>query len=231
MLKTSWEELRLALVDPAVQRYSSLNQALEKIQLRGDYFCSISQLIESSQASFYDIVLLLLKEDEGASISFLVATGNLIANLERKDGIAGLLVICENLGLCRWAQQMGLRNCLLQSDLGDDFEYVEDAIHGLLHGWTVCSWVEAMSSDLGDSDRLASLTAREMEILSLITENLTSAEIAYELCERSGKTIKEKTVNNHLVNAYRKLGVRSRGEAIRKLQCSPGVCKNNKYKK
>ena len=53
-----------------------------------------------------------------------------------------------------------------------------------------------------------SLTAREREVLSLITEGLGNAEIAERL------SISEKTVRNHVSNVFDKLGVWSRAQAM-----------------
>jgi pimeloyl-ACP methyl ester carboxylesterase len=52
------------------------------------------------------------------------------------------------------------------------------------------------------------LSAREHEVLSLICGGHTNAQIAWEL------GLAEKTVRNHISSVYRKLGVRSRAEAI-----------------
>jgi len=53
-----------------------------------------------------------------------------------------------------------------------------------------------------------SLTAREREVLALITEGLGNAEIAARL------SISEKTVRNHVSNVFDKLGVWSRAQAM-----------------
>ena len=53
-----------------------------------------------------------------------------------------------------------------------------------------------------------SLTAREREVLALITEGLGNAEIAGRL------SISEKTVRNHVSNLFDKLGVWSRAQAM-----------------
>ena len=52
------------------------------------------------------------------------------------------------------------------------------------------------------------LTARERALLALLCEGRTNAQMGWQL------GIAEKTVRNHLSNLYRKLGVRSRAEAI-----------------
>lgn len=54
---------------------------------------------------------------------------------------------------------------------------------------------------------MASLTARQAEILRLVSLGRTSKEIAAEL------EIGERTVNWHLANIYAKLGVDNRTEA------------------
>ena len=53
-----------------------------------------------------------------------------------------------------------------------------------------------------------SLTAREREILTLITEGLGNAQIAERL------SISEKTVRNHVSNLFDKLGVWTRAQAM-----------------
>ncbi len=58
------------------------------------------------------------------------------------------------------------------------------------------------------SKLLASLTSREVEILELLEETATASQIAHRL------TLSVRTVESHLANAYRKLGVHSRSAAI-----------------
>ncbi|ONI75094.1 DNA-binding response regulator [Actinosynnema sp. ALI-1.44] len=53
------------------------------------------------------------------------------------------------------------------------------------------------------------LTAREVEVLGLITRGLTNPEIAAELF------ISEATVKTHINNVFAKIGVRHRAEAVR----------------
>jgi pimeloyl-ACP methyl ester carboxylesterase/DNA-binding CsgD family transcriptional regulator len=60
----------------------------------------------------------------------------------------------------------------------------------------------------GEDPAFASLSAREREVLALITEGLGNAEIAERL------SISEKTVRNHVSNLFDKLGVWTRAQAI-----------------
>ncbi|HEY9457862.1 MAG TPA: helix-turn-helix transcriptional regulator, partial [Gaiella sp.] len=53
------------------------------------------------------------------------------------------------------------------------------------------------------------LTPREQEVLGLVAEGLTNAEIASRLWISAG------TVRRHLENAYAKLGVHTRTAAVR----------------
>lgn len=55
---------------------------------------------------------------------------------------------------------------------------------------------------------LSNLTPREIDVLNLVAEGLSNAEIGEELF------ISPKTVRNHLTHVYSKLGVRRRAEAI-----------------
>ena len=57
------------------------------------------------------------------------------------------------------------------------------------------------------SDPFSSLTAREREILALLTEGRSNADIAERL------VLSEKTVRNHLSGIFEKLGVSNRVEA------------------
>ena len=60
----------------------------------------------------------------------------------------------------------------------------------------------------GEDAAFASLSPREREVLSLITEGLGNAQIAERL------SISEKTVRNHVSKLFDKLGVQSRAQAI-----------------
>jgi DNA-binding NarL/FixJ family response regulator len=68
----------------------------------------------------------------------------------------------------------------------------------------------AQVSALGaDEERRPGLTRRELEILRLVSEGHTNAELARMLW------VTEQTVKFHLANIYRKLGVSNRTEAAR----------------
>ncbi len=60
----------------------------------------------------------------------------------------------------------------------------------------------------GNARVFASLSARERQVLSLMTEGLSNDDIAGRL------SISEKTVRNHASNIFDKLGVWSRAQAI-----------------
>jgi DNA-binding NarL/FixJ family response regulator len=61
---------------------------------------------------------------------------------------------------------------------------------------------------VGEDRAFESLTAREREVLALITEGLGNAAIADRL------SISEKTVRNHVSNIFDKLGVWTRAQAM-----------------
>jgi DNA-binding NarL/FixJ family response regulator len=58
------------------------------------------------------------------------------------------------------------------------------------------------------------LTCREREVLELLCRGMSNAAIAIAL------TLTEKTVKNHLSRSFAKLGVHSRGEAVRRLNAA-----------
>ncbi len=72
----------------------------------------------------------------------------------------------------------------------------------------VLDFMELKSGAVGEDPAFDSLTAREREVLALITEGLGNAAIAERLA------ISEKTVRNHVSNLFDKLGVWTRSQAM-----------------
>jgi DNA-binding NarL/FixJ family response regulator len=66
----------------------------------------------------------------------------------------------------------------------------------------------ALSSPLGAAVERPPLTPREKQILALVVMGFTNREIADQL------VLAESTVKSHLFSAFRRLGVRSRSEAV-----------------
>ena len=73
----------------------------------------------------------------------------------------------------------------------------------------IVSAVPAVSAELWPAKGTEALTAREREILMLVSDGLTNARIGQELW------VTEQTVKFHLSNVYRKLAVANRTEASR----------------
>ena len=71
----------------------------------------------------------------------------------------------------------------------------------------VLSFLKQSPQPAGDSV-FAALSAREREVLKLMADGLSNADIAAEL------QISDKTVRNHASNVFDKLGVWSRAQAI-----------------
>jgi len=100
---------------------------------------------------------------------------------------------------------------------GAQFVELDSKNHILLEGepaWErfceeVLDFMQIKDAVSGEEDpAFNSLTAREREVLALITEGLGNAEIASRL------SISEKTVRNHVSNVFDKLGVWSRAQAM-----------------
>jgi DNA-binding NarL/FixJ family response regulator len=66
----------------------------------------------------------------------------------------------------------------------------------------------ALSAPLGPAVERPPLTPREKQILALVVMGYTNREIADQL------VVAESTVKSHLFSAFRRLGVRSRSEAV-----------------
>jgi DNA-binding NarL/FixJ family response regulator len=65
-------------------------------------------------------------------------------------------------------------------------------------------------------DRPEILTAREREVIKLLTDGATDREIALRL------SIAERTVRVHLQSIFRKVGARNRTEAVERYRASRG---------
>jgi len=72
----------------------------------------------------------------------------------------------------------------------------------------VLKFMDLKGATRGEDPAFASLSSREREVLSLMTEGLGNAQIAGRL------SISEKTVRNHVSNIFDKLGVWTRAQAI-----------------
>ena len=72
----------------------------------------------------------------------------------------------------------------------------------------VLKFMEVKGVAHGEDPAFASLSSREREVLTLMTEGLANAQIAERL------SISEKTVRNHVSNLFDKLGVWTRAQAI-----------------
>ena len=79
---------------------------------------------------------------------------------------------------------------------------VAAAVHAALAGLLV------LSAPLGAAVERPPLTPREKQILALVVMGYTNREIADQL------VLSESTVKSHLFSAFRRLGVRSRSEAV-----------------
>ena len=79
---------------------------------------------------------------------------------------------------------------------------VEPALRAALEGLLV------LSAPLGPAVERPPLTPREKQILALVVMGFTNREIADQL------VVAESTVKSHLFSAFRRLGVRSRSEAV-----------------
>lgn len=95
-------------------------------------------------------------------------------------------------------------------------EELADCVHRAARGETVLSPAIAPTvfaalrrgpdgDTRGDPHKL---TAREREVMTLVSEGLSNRDIAARL------VVTEKTVKNHVHNSYQKLGVTRRGQAI-----------------
>jgi DNA-binding CsgD family transcriptional regulator len=100
---------------------------------------------------------------------------------------------------------------LLARSEGRDFEATDCLLLDVLRPYLAMRYEAARSRrrDLHERGPCAGLTPREREILALVSEGKTNAQIAEQLSISTG------TVRRHLENAYAKLGVHTRTAAVR----------------
>ncbi len=95
---------------------------------------------------------------------------------------------------------------------GDPYDKVLDVIHAALEGALLVTGLvkEKLLDHLHHEEKPAdfNLTARQKEVLSLMCEGLTKAQIAVQL------SISHATVDNHFRRIYQKLSVRSAHAAV-----------------
>ena len=68
---------------------------------------------------------------------------------------------------------------------------------------------DGMTHQEASRQALGNLTRRELEVVKLLTGGLSNKEIANRL------NLAENTIKMHLQNAFRKMGARSRADAVR----------------
>jgi DNA-binding NarL/FixJ family response regulator len=132
-----------------------------------------------------------------------------------------LLSMYSDEGLVHQALQSGVKGYILKSSVSDELIW---AVHAAARGENylsppIASIVEESAfrphADLMSEDPLASLSPREKEIMQLIAEEHTTAEIAEIL------SISEKTVEKHRTNLMEKLNVRNVAGLVRMaVQCA-----------
>ena len=123
------------------------------------------------------------------------------------------VVICtmfENPLYIREFLELGVSAYILKSV---SVEYLIGAIRGAIFDPQGENVVIGMPQDMLERVEDGSegvLSAREMEILLLVSRGLSNREVASSL------SLSEATIKRHLSNVYSKIGVHTRGEAVRK---------------
>jgi two-component system, NarL family, response regulator NreC len=126
-----------------------------------------------------------------------------------------LLSMYSDEGFVHQALQYGVKGYVLKSSVSDELlQAVRTVSAGKTYFSSPISEIVAESSanprsTLSDTDPLSSLSPREKEILQLIAEEYTSAEIAKMLF------IAEKTVEKHRTKLMEKLNVRNLAGLVR----------------
>jgi DNA-binding NarL/FixJ family response regulator len=109
-------------------------------------------------------------------------------------------------GCAPWSARVALARAGVATDAGDRRWHARRAAE-LAEPLGMCDVAAAARRLLGEVPNPAGLTDREAEVLRLLASGATNAEIASRLY------LSVKTVERHLLNTYRKAGVRNRAEA------------------
>ena len=95
-------------------------------------------------------------------------------------------------------------------------ESLSEAVHTVLAGqqWLPAGFtLQPEHSEISEAEaRLASLTPQQFRVLGMISEGMLNKQIAYDL------NVSEATVKAHVTAIFKKLGVRSRTQAVIAIQ-------------
>jgi DNA-binding CsgD family transcriptional regulator len=136
--------------------------------------------------------------------------GRLAAVLGRPDEAADLLAQAHHSTVAGGCAPWEARACLAVAETAEDVSWRRswaDRALRLADGAGMPAVAARARGLLGRPQRPADLTEREQEALRLVAEGATNAEIADRM------HLSVKTIERHLVNAYRKAGVKNRAEA------------------
>jgi len=144
------------------------------------------------------------RKERGTPAAVIVrhpARERLAALKHRLGGARGIALAAPGAGRdeARAIISQGADAVLLDDDVPG---LVAPAVHAALAGLLV------LSAALGAAVERPPLTPREKQILALVVMGYTNREIADQL------VLAESTVKSHLFSAFRRLGVRSRSEAV-----------------
>nr|WP_182541477.1 response regulator transcription factor [Nocardioides ginsengisegetis] len=168
---------------------------------------SAADALATIAATAPDVVLLDLNLGDGNGIA--------VTRSLRADGFRGavlVLTMYEDELALRAAFEAGARGYLLK---GADQDEILGALRTVVAGGLVvgAQLADRLADLLGSTRpeaprRVAGLSDRETEVLSLIVAGRTNTEITREL------VVSAKTVRNHITNIFAKLGVTDREQAV-----------------
>jgi DNA-binding NarL/FixJ family response regulator len=202
------DRIRVSVVDDHIRLVESLRLAWgrgSRLRVLGPFVPGVAALRAAP-----DVIVVDLERDDGHGLGALVEVCDAVhdvrviaATTERDPELGSAIVTAGASGLLpSW---------------GDPAE-MEDAIRRAVAGELVlpddhlCSLVDrlrAVRTRATEAANLGSLTARELEVLGLLSDGRSTVEIAALL------GISPMTVQSHVKNVLAKLGVHSKVEAVR----------------
>ncbi|MDR1513498.1 MAG: response regulator transcription factor [Propionibacteriaceae bacterium] len=167
-----------------------------------------NEAVVTARATRPDVIVMDLRLP---GLSGAVATRRILAEAAEEDWTPRVLVLTtyEDDDTITEAIEAGASGYLLKSALPDE---IISAVRATAQGRSVLapSVAAAMVRKMRDAATEAALSPRELEVLSLVADGLSNAEIGQELW------VEPSTVKTHLEHIYAKLGVAGRIKAVQR---------------